>query len=263
MQCLACQQLFHKWVLTPHWQEIRFTGWMNEAAIHEFERIQELDSPQSKFEYGVTHVQHILRIEALTRSIRGKDGVRLLDFGCGWGSSSGGGSLRLRRYRHRQVPDRQRVTKEHGITIVPDLAARGKSWVAPFHCVTLFQVLEHVEEPLELLRAIRDVMTEDAILILEVPNCERARHPQSTKNISTHIRSITSTASRRLRSMHRRTAGFTRVTPPVANVTCDAVKGIRGEVKRRAQRFQGSTQISIFDSLDQLSGAMTFYRRCT
>jgi hypothetical protein len=171
VRCIGCGQMFHKWLLTPEWQEVRFSRWMSKEAIRDFEARNGLDTPRSKFEKAVAYVQHALRIERLTRPIRGENPVQLLDFGCGWGEFPALASLLgFHACGVDRAPDRQDGSRGLGVCVFPDLeaAALGRK----FHAVTLFEVLEHIEEPLELLAALREKMFPGAILVLEVPNCK-------------------------------------------------------------------------------------------
>lgn len=83
--CDDCSQRFHRYVLSPEWQHTRFTQWMTEASMKEFE--DNFGDPG--FAYGFHLAQaltaHVMRLERLTRTLRGESVPRLLDFGSGWG----------------------------------------------------------------------------------------------------------------------------------------------------------------------------------
>ncbi|MGE3820237.1 MAG: class I SAM-dependent methyltransferase [Isosphaeraceae bacterium] len=234
VRCRPCGQMFQKWLLTPDWQEIRFREWMNQESIREFERIKGLDTPDAAFRKALDHVKHILRLERMTRTARGGDAVRVLDFGCGWGEFlATAKQFGFEAFGIDRAPDRQKVSLDRGVTVVPDLDAARTAAGRPFHAVTLFQVLEHVEEPLPLLEAIRGVMAPGAILVLEVPNCEGIRKLSTLSDYYNihpleHINCFTKDS---LRAIARR-AGFRQVTPPVAQVTANPVKVVKGEVRR-------------------------------
>jgi 2-polyprenyl-3-methyl-5-hydroxy-6-metoxy-1,4-benzoquinol methylase len=243
LQCAGCGQMFHKWLLTPQWQEIRFTQWMSEAAIREFERVRGHDSPRTQFRQATSIVKHLLQIDRLTRSGRGDGAVRLLDFGCGWGEVLG----MARRFGFEacgvdRAADRYRVSSDQGARVFPDLQAASALAKEGFHAVTLFQVLEHIEEPLELLIELRHRMAPGAVLVLEVPNCRGLRgiagidaaadyynlHPLDHINCFTP-RSLTALARR---------AGFRPLTPPLAQVTADPWEALVGEGKRWARKLK-------------------------
>src|SRR5262249_13116928 len=99
VRCSDCQQMFHKRILNAKWNERRFTTWMSADAIKEFEDRRGEASASKKFDRARGYVERILRIEKFTRSIRGKQPIRLLDFGCGFGDF-----LSTRRTRHQRPP---------------------------------------------------------------------------------------------------------------------------------------------------------------
>jgi hypothetical protein len=237
--CEDCGQRFHKYVLTPEWQEVRFSRWMNQDAILEFERREGHDSPRYRLEKGVALFRHALRLERMTRSIRDGDAVRLLDFGCGWGEFPAlAGLLGFEACGVDRSADRRRSSRSPGAVVFPDLDAATEAAGGPFHAVTLFQVLEHVEEPLGLLAALHERMTPGAVLVLEVPNCRGVEGLGSRADYFKihpleHINAFTSSSLRQL----ARCAGFRQVAPAIAHATTDPARVARGEVRRLIQRF--------------------------
>ena len=67
----------------PEWNERRFTRWMSQEPIASFEKGPK--TPARLLGHGASHAMHVLRLEALTRDVRGAAPVRVLDFGCGYG----------------------------------------------------------------------------------------------------------------------------------------------------------------------------------
>ena len=247
LQCSGCGQMFHRWLLSPDWQEVRFSRWMSPGAIREFEAIRGLDSPRSRFDRGVARVRHILRIEKMTRSIRGDDAVRLLDYGCGWGEfPAQAAALGFEAYGVDRSAGRRDVSKGLGVTVAEDLGSLPVE--GGFHAVTLFQVLEHAEEPLSLLRGLHRRMVPGAVLVLEVPDCEGilgiagpsdyyAIHPLEHPNAFT---------GGSLREIAGR-AGFRPARPAVAHATADASRVLRGVAGRwiRAWKSPGTNRYFI------------------
>ena len=174
VRCIDCGQLFHKWLLTSEWQEVRFSRWMSEGAIRDFEKKKKgAHSPRSRFQKGVALVRYWpLRFEKMTRAIRGEEAVRLLDFGCGWGEFPAlAGLLGFEAYGVDRAPARQETSRGQGVTVFPDLESAAEGVGPGLHAITLFQVLEHVEEPLALPTApCASVEVPGAVLVLQVPN---------------------------------------------------------------------------------------------
>jgi 2-polyprenyl-3-methyl-5-hydroxy-6-metoxy-1,4-benzoquinol methylase len=97
--------------------------------------------------------------------------VRVLDIGCGFGESLG--------YHRNRGCDAfgvdadiniLRVAARHGLQVKVGLFDANLWQASSFDVVTLDQVIEHVTEPVELLRGIWTVMKPGAILIVATPN---------------------------------------------------------------------------------------------
>ena len=164
--CRNCGLAFHRYILAPEWNERRFSRWMSQEAIEAFEK--PLKTPANEFRKAADHTAHVLRIEKLTRALRGAQRLRVLDFGCGYGEflsmcalygfdayGVDRSSARLGHNRHAQVFDEIEEVEP----------------VAPFHALTLFEVLEHLDEPHELMLRLRDLLATGGILVLETPDC--------------------------------------------------------------------------------------------
>lgn len=152
VQCGECAQKFHRFILSPHWNEIRFNNWMSEDAIREFEAKLE-GAPN----HAVAHVQHILRFQKIGAS-------RLLDFGCGFGDF-----LEMCGLFGLDAVGVDRSTQRRqgaAIEIVPELAdVEGQ-----FDVITMFEVLEHLDDPRSILSALRERLSANGILVIEVPD---------------------------------------------------------------------------------------------
>ena len=213
---------------------------MSESAIRSFEKARGRDSAEAKFRQGTSLVKHVLQIDKMTRSIRGGDPIRLLDFGCGWGEFLAmAGQFGFEACGVDRAIDRQRVSSDRGVRIVADLDAAMSGASGGFHAVTLFQVLEHIEEPLELLLAMKNRMVSGGVLVLEVPNCHRVNGIHSASDYYNlhpldHINCFTPVT---LKAMATR-AGFHPVRPPYAQVTADGWNAIAGEAKRWARKIK-------------------------
>lgn len=70
VECDRCRTTFHRWVLAPEWQDVKFERWMGADAIHAFEARAGRRSTAKTFEDGRRWTEHVLRIERLTRTIR-------------------------------------------------------------------------------------------------------------------------------------------------------------------------------------------------
>jgi 2-polyprenyl-3-methyl-5-hydroxy-6-metoxy-1,4-benzoquinol methylase len=226
VDCADCGTRFHRTVLNPEWNERRFSQWMSQEAIEAFQR--EHSNADSIFRKAATNTAHTLRIEALTRSLRGRAPVKVLDFGSGYGdflavcTSFGFQAFGIDRSQARRDNSVVKVFAE-----IEDVAPSG-----PFHALTLFEVLEHLDDPLDLMKKLAKLLMPGGVLILETPNCEgvdgiatmrdyRLIHPLEHINAFTHKTMLE--FGRRL--------GFTAITPPTATVACGQVKIAKSAAK--------------------------------
>jgi 2-polyprenyl-3-methyl-5-hydroxy-6-metoxy-1,4-benzoquinol methylase len=99
--------------------------------------------------------------------------VRVLDIGCGFGESLG-----YHRARgcdaHGVEADRNilRVAERHGLNVKVGLFDATSYHPATFDVVTLDQVIEHVTDPLAVLRGVHDVLKPGGTLVLSTPNAD-------------------------------------------------------------------------------------------
>lgn len=247
VQCRGCGQAFHKNLLTPDWQQVRFSEWMTGDAIKSYEKTHGLDTPAAHFGIATHNTAHVLRLEEMTRDLRGNDALRVLDFGCGWGrflamcALFGFTAVGVDRDEERQEASRGR-----GVQVLSDLAAASR-YAGPFHAVTLFQVLEHIEEPMALLGEIRGHMLPGAILVLEVPNCSgvegiATRHDYDCIHPLEHINAFTPDS---LRAFAQR-AGFAPVLPGVAHVTTNTAAVLKEQAKHFLPRLRKPSTYQYF-----------------
>ncbi|HEV2593856.1 MAG TPA: class I SAM-dependent methyltransferase [Sphingomicrobium sp.] len=152
VECSACSMRFHRNILSPHWNEVRFSKWMSEDAIRQFEATHGTgESP------APAHAQHVLRLRQLGVS-------RLLDFGCGFGhfiemcQLFGLDAVGVDRSDARR--------SGANIAVFPEL----DQVPGTFDAITMFEVLEHLDDPLGTLRALRKRLNSGGIMIVEVPD---------------------------------------------------------------------------------------------
>lgn len=218
--CRDCGLAFHRYILAPEWNERRFSRWMSQEAIEAFEKA--FKTPEMAFRKAAAHTAHVLRIEKLTREVRGSQPVRLLDFGCGYGEFLSMCSLYgFEAYGvDRSSAKRDNNSYSRVFAEIEEVEAK-----APFHALTLFEVLEHLDDPMPLMLRLRDLLAPGGILVLETPDCSGVRgigtreeyrkiHPLE------HINGFTPET---LRGFAGR-LGFNAVVPPVASVTSDVKK---------------------------------------
>jgi 2-polyprenyl-3-methyl-5-hydroxy-6-metoxy-1,4-benzoquinol methylase len=114
--------------------------------------------------------------------------------------------------------------------------------MGPFHALTLFEVLEHLDDPYSLMLRLRDLLVKDGVLVLETPDCSgvndiKTRHDYSKIHPLEHINAFTPETLKYFAAR----LGFVRITKPVSIVTCDLKKIVKGLTKRFIQPMLKTT----------------------
>lgn len=218
IRCEACSQLFHRYILDEEWNERRFSKWMSVDALKEFEdRVG--PSYDRTFSHALHHVEHVMRIASLTKARP----IRLLDFGCGSGEFLESCNLfGIDAVGVDRSIGRRSVAR---VTIHSSLdQLRGRT----FDAITLFEVLEHLDNPAQILAELFHFMKPNGILVLETPDCSgvsdiktlsgyRKLHPLDHINAFTHA-TLKSIAERQ---------GFKMIDRPATVVTTGILKTVK------------------------------------
>jgi 2-polyprenyl-3-methyl-5-hydroxy-6-metoxy-1,4-benzoquinol methylase len=166
VECSRCGMRFQRRVLSGPWLARLYGDWIDQR------QIQRVEATRDDFEDARQLVKHILRIQrTVNRLVSPGARPKLMDFGCG-----GGRFLSLATvfgwdaFGIDHSVTRGQQSRELGIDIFSDLQAFEAAVAERMHVVTLFQVLEHVVAPLELLTTLGARMVSGGVLIVEVPN---------------------------------------------------------------------------------------------
>ena len=173
-----------------------------------------------------------LRLEHLAKQ-NGRP-LQLLDFGCGDGVFlSVARALGADATGIDVSASRTQAARSDGLTILPDLAALDVEGRGPLDAVVLSQVLEHVADPLALLRAFHGRLRKGGILFVAVPNAHGVSVPQNFHQFTLvqPIEHMNAFSPATLRLIGQK-AGFTPVRRPSAFVTTKS-----GEVLRAAANW--------------------------
>ncbi len=104
---------------------------------------------------------------------RRKSGGRLLDIGCATGTFLLG-MRGMKRWNVQGVEPSKQIAEyartEHKLDVFPGTLEEASFPAGAFDCVTMWDVLEHVHDPLATLREINRILKDDGMLVLRVPN---------------------------------------------------------------------------------------------
>lgn len=173
-KCTDCGMVFHRRVLDDEWNERRFSRWMTEEAIRSFE--SRFTTSMTRYWEATRNVTHALGLELLTRPLRGEQRLKVLDFGCGYGGFVA--MCNLFGFDACGV-DRSAAKRDNNHSNAIHAEIDDIAHLAPFHALTLFQVLEHLNQPRELMQVLSGLLAQGGILILETPDCTGVEDIQS------------------------------------------------------------------------------------
>jgi SAM-dependent methyltransferase len=239
VQCEDCQLVFHERILNEEWNEIRFSEWMNANSILEFEARLGPQFSRS-FERGKRHVEHILRIEKLTRNLRATSNpVRLLDFGCGFGSF-----LEACVHFGFNVAGVDRSTARRERANMKILSSLDDFQGETFHAVTLFETLEHLDHTADVLGQLSGFLPIGGILVLETPDAAdvtdvRTQHDYLMAHPLEHINCFTFGTLKSIAERH----GFALITRGPAFVTSEYHRAAKRLARHALQQDMRSTQL--------------------
>lgn len=236
-QCKACDQIFHRNVLDPEWMGVAYSRWASAEAMAEYESRFGGDAFGWRYRVALNRVKHVLRIERLTRGLRGSGPVRVVDFGCGRGEFvETCANNEFEAYGVDFSTSRQESARVKIVSTLEEVPGQ-------FHAAALFEVLEHVERPAEILTILRDRLVDGGVLIVETPNCSgltgigSARDMQLVDPIQ-HINGFTPAT---LTAIVER-AGFKRIRRPMTATSSGMLGIAKNVVAYLLGRGERSTQ---------------------
>ncbi len=221
VQCQACHFKYHRYIIDSSALSTIYGEWADAEQARRFEAAHVADKAD-RWAYHTKLAKLILRLRRLID--REEEAPRLLDFGCGDGAL-----LRMARGFGFDAcgidvsASRSGQARHEGIRVYSDFAALDTAESARFDAIVLSQVLEHVEDPLGLLKAMEDRLAPGGVLFVAVPDTSGVKVPRDFHEFTLvqpieHINAFTPDS---LRDLARR-AGFTPVRRPSAFVTTRA-----------------------------------------
>lgn len=177
--CTACGLAYHRLILSDEGLAALYGRWIDPAQVARFEAAHTAKRTDP-FAQGVQRLKTLLRLRHLMRGrVADTAPIRLMDFGCGDGEMLAAAKvLGMDPIGIDISATRADAARGAGALVLPDLAtfdARGSGKV---HAVMLSQVLEHVSDPVGLLRAIALRMVPGGVLFVAVPNCSGLTVPR-------------------------------------------------------------------------------------
>lgn len=221
LTCTDCGMRYHRYVMSEEWVPVVYGQWTDSSQIARFEAAHGAgrDKP---FQSGVQRLKLLLRLRELVQRNRAGEGpIQLLDFGCGDGQLLVAAQvLGFQAIGIDVSATRADTSRRSGLAVFPDLAAFAAQCGDLMDAVVLSQVLEHLTDPLGLLRALAQRMRPGGVLHVAVPNCDGMATPKDFNTFHhlqplEHVNAFTPDSLQRLVVR----AGFERVRVPMACVS--------------------------------------------
>lgn len=235
--CLDCKTLYHQRILDSDSLRRLYSDWIDESQIDTLtEVVGALDDPDAKFQDATDGVRHLLRLNRLLRKdiTEPNPPWRILDFGCGAAEFLKQANLfGFRTWGVDFSSTRAAQALNQQVSLIGSLEEFREQTSEPLHAVTMFQVLEHLDDPRGTLLDLRETMLEGGVLIVEVPHCTHSGEPQTFEDFRNvhpleHINAFTpETLAAIVES-----AGFVKINPGPAHVTDRPDALVRSELTR-------------------------------
>lgn len=218
--CAACGLAYHRLIPAESALAQLYGRWIDAAQVARFETAHTLKRADPHFQ-GVQRLKTLMRLRHLTQGQREADApLRLMDFGCGDGEMLAAAQvLGIEAIGIDISATRADAARGAGAVVLPDLSAFEAHGGGKVHAVVLSQVLEHVSEPLGLLRALARHLVPGGVLFVAVPDCSGLSVPRDFAAFHQlqpleHLNAFT---PRTLRETVMR-AGFTPLRRPMASL---------------------------------------------
>ena len=178
VRCQACGLTYHRLVLSDEGLAALYGRWIDADQVTRFEAAHTAKR-SDPFAQGVQRLKTLMRLRHLVR-VQSPDAapIRLMDFGCGDGEMLAAGRvLGMEAIGIDISATRADAARGSGALVLPDLAAFDALGGGKVHAVVLSQVLEHVSDPVGLLREIAQRLVPGGVLFVAVPNCSGLTEP--------------------------------------------------------------------------------------
>ncbi len=246
-ECRRCGMRFHSNILTPEWRAICFERWMNAASMLEFEERNGSSSFDARFERANFWIGHVLSLEAMTRNGRGES-LHILDFGCGSGHFlTQAARCGAQVYGIDASPDRRKWAERAGAIIEPKLDDLPQTLKGGMDAVTLFEVLEHLDQPRDVLLSVAEWVKPGGLLVLETPDAGHVSQIRTAKEYHLihpldHINAFSPITLKKI----AREAGFEPVKRQFAFTSSSPVQSFKRETRRALNLIAAPTTQQYF-----------------
>lgn len=227
--CTGCGLAYHRLIPSQEALATLYGRWIDADQVARFEAAH-TQKRADPFAQGAQRLKTALRLRHLLHGhVAPGAPIRLMDFGCGDGEM-----LTVARVLGIEAigidisATRADAARTSGAPVLPDLAAFDAQGGGKVHAVVLAQVLEHVSDPVGLLRALAQRMAPGGVLFVAVPDCSGLSVPRDFDGFHhlqplEHLNAFT---PRSLRDTVAR-AGFQPLRRPMASLDTRPLGALR------------------------------------
>ena len=225
-RCAGCGMGFHRNIPDEDGLATLYGQWADAAQAARFEVAHLPPAAEADVD---RRLKIALRLRHLARQTQPDGPLRLLDFGCGAGAGLlAARALGFQAFGVEMSESRAAQARSCGATVCPDLAQVEVAAGGSFHAVVLDQVLEHLPDPLALLRRVSGAMRPGAVLFLAVPDCSGLTVPRDFDQFHRlqpleHLNAFTPATLDRIATA----AGFVPQPAPPAFLTTRPLRALR------------------------------------
>ncbi len=238
VRCTVCSMTYHRHVLPESWVPLVYGQWTDAGQVARFEAAHGAGRADP-FHTGVQFLKLVMRLRDLVQGQAAPPSpIRLLDFGCGDGQVLTTARLLGLDVVGIEVSDtRTDTARRAGQVVFPDLETFDAQGGGAVDAVVLSQVLEHLPDPLGLLRALAVRMRAGGVLHVAVPNCQGMTRPTDFDTFHhlqplEHLNAFTPATLEKMVTL----AGFRPVRAPMACVTSrlsGVIRSLGGQLFRQ------------------------------
>lgn len=163
VKCINCDFIFQANIFNEIGMKLLYDKWIDPQATLERHKKLNLPTKQS--------LEHTQRLNLILRCFSDTPNIEVLDWGGGFGDFSAMAKICGVNITALEFSDERAAhleSREIPALRIDELQQKH------YHFINLNQVLEHVTEPVGLLREIRKFMRDDGILYVSVPKCDQA-----------------------------------------------------------------------------------------
>jgi 2-polyprenyl-3-methyl-5-hydroxy-6-metoxy-1,4-benzoquinol methylase len=171
-KCVNCDFIFQSSVLNDSGLKRLYDRWIDPQATLEWRK--KLDKVTKSQDYA-------RRLNVILRHFSHFPNINILDWGAGFGdfsamALSGGTNIDALEFS----TERLTYLKKRGIPVI-EIKQLQENY---YHFINLDQVLEHIVDPVDLLKNIHKFLRDDGILYVGVPKCTNAEQLMCSKTLS-------------------------------------------------------------------------------